>query len=487
MRCDLVIRDPDFEITVVGSGPNGLSAAISLAQKGLRVMVIEGSDSIGGGARTSDLSLAGFRYDEGAAVMPMAIASPFFTSLPLADRGLQWVTPSAALAHPFDDGTAALLTKSIVETGETLGGDAAAYKKLMYPLAADSDKLYIDLLGTMRRINHPLADTRLAFKAFNSAAGLASRHFKESRARGFFAGLAAHSVLPLNMIPSAAIGIIMCLTAHSTGWPIPSGGAGSLTAALAKYFIALGGKIVTGQKIEALTDLPHTEAVFFDTSPARMLKIYEDRFPAAYRKSLQNYRYGPGIFKLDWALSGPIPWKAQECLQAGTVHLGSSLEEIAEAELATWQGKAPLKPFVILAQPSLFDPSRTPTGKHIAWAYCHVPNGCNDDMTAHIESQVERFAPGFRDIILARRVSTPAILEKDNPNLVGGDIVGGAQTLRQTLCRPACRVIPYETPVKGVYLCSASTPPGAGVHGMCGFHAAAVYLKRRRLCICGRG
>ncbi|MBN1375919.1 MAG: NAD(P)/FAD-dependent oxidoreductase, partial [Dehalococcoidia bacterium] len=365
--------------------------------------------------------------------------------------------------------------------GETLGRDATAYKKLMSPLAANSDKLYTDLLGTLRRAEHPLADAGLAFKAFNSAAGLAAGHFKESRARGFFAGLAAHSVLPLNRIPSAAIGLVMCLTAHSAGWPIPSGGAGSLTAALAKYFISLGGKIITGKKVETITDLPHTEAVFFDSPPGQALKIYGDRFPEGYRKALQNYRYGPGVFKIDWALSGTIPWKARECLQAGTVHLGGSLEEIAEAEQATWQGKAPLKPFVILAQPSLFDSSRTPPGKHTAWAYCHVPNWCANDMTGSIEAQIERFAPGFRDNILARRVSTPAILEKENPNLVGGDIVGGAQTLKQMFCRPACRMVPYETPVRGIYLCSASTPPGAGVHGMCGLHAAEAYLKRRRL------
>ena len=480
MRCDLVIRDPDFDAAIVGSGPNGLAAAILLAQRGLKVIVLEGSARLGGSARTAELTLPGFRHDEGAAILPLATASPFFASLPLSQFGLKWINPPAALAHPFDDGTAALLTNSIEETGTTLGPDSVPYKRLMKPLVSSWDELRQDLLGTMRFPAHPIADSRLALKALRSAQGLSNSHFKGSKAKGFSAGLAAHSVLPLNRIPSAAIGLIMCITGHSTGWPIPSGGAGSISEALGQYLISLGGKVVTGHKVKAISDLPGTGVVFYDTSPRFILDIYSDQIPRGYRKALQGYRYGPGIFKMDWALSGPIPWKAKECCQAGTVHLGGSQPEIAEAELAAWQGKVAARPFVILVQPTLFDPSRAPAGKHIAWAYSHVPNGCNYDMTQYIESQVERFAPGFKDTVMARHSSTPATLETGNPNLVGGDIVGGAQTLRQIFCRPLCRAIPYSTPLKGVYLCSAATPPGAGVHGMCGFHAATAFLKRKQ-------
>jgi len=320
----------------------------------------------------------------------------------------------------------------------------------------------------------------LALKALRSARSLAECHFKGYRARGFFAGLSAHSVLPLNRVPSAAIGLVMCVTGHTAGWPIPSGGAGSISGVMAQYLISLGGKVVTGRNVEVLSDLPHAKAVFYDTSPRQVLSIYGDHLPGGYRKALRNYRYGPGIFKMDWALSGQVPWKGEKCRQAGTVHLGGTFEEIAAAEMAAWQGKISDRPFVILAQPSLFDPSRAPAGKHTAWAYCHVPNGCDYDMTQYIESQVERFAPGFKDTILSRSSFSPARLEAENPNLVGGDIVGGAQTLRQLLCRPACLIAPYSVPIKGVYLCSASTPPGAGVHGMCGFHAARAFLKKMR-------
>jgi phytoene dehydrogenase-like protein len=472
-------RTAEYDAAVVGSGPNGLAAAILLAQHGLKVVILEGAPSAGGAVRSGTLTLPGFIHDTGAAILPMALASPFFASLPLSEFGLKWIMPPASLAHPFDDGTAAVLRTSVSGTGQTLGKDGASYIRLIQPLASRWPQLSRDLLGTMKFPAHPLTALIFSRTAFHSAQGLVREHFQDESAKGFFAGLAAHSVIPLEMRPSAAYGVVMCLTGHAVGWPIPAGGAGSLSAALGRYFGSLGGKIITGHSVRSPDDLPEADAVFYDTSPGAMGKIYAGRLPGRYAGALKNYRYGPGVYKMDWALSGPIPWKSAVCHEAGTVHLGGTYAEIAESELSAWQGRAQSSPFVILAQPSLFDPSRAPSGKHTAWAYCHVPNGFSGDMTTQMEKQIERFAPGFRDLIAARHVSTPAGLETENPNIVGGDITGGAQTLKQLLCRPVCSAVPYSTPIKGVFLCSASTPPGAGVHGMCGFHAAKVYLRSR--------
>lgn len=471
----------EHDAVVVGAGPNGLAAAITLAKHGLKPVVLEASKTAGGGASSSELTLPGFIHDTGSAIHPLGAASPFFSSLPLSEFGLEWITAPAALVHPFDDGTAAVLEPSIEVTAEGLEVDAKSYIKLVEPYIAYWKELVVDLLGTRRWPEYPLTLAMFGLRSFYSARSLADGYFKGDRARGFFAGLAAHSVLPLNKVPSAVFGMTLCLAGHTVGWPIPRGGAVSITSALSEYLRALGGSIVTGQYVKSRADLPESKAVFFDTSPTTLVEVYKDRLPEQYTRKLRNYKYGPGIFKIDWALSAPIPWSAKECTKAGTVHLGGTFDEIAEAEFAAWNGQVTDKPFVILAQPSLFDPSRAPAGKHTAWAYCHVPNGCNVDMTEAIEAQVERFAPGFRDVVLARDTSTPARLQSENANLVGGDITGGAQSLKQVFCRPTCNLSPYSTPLKNVFICSASTPPGAGVHGMCGYHAARAYLKSIKL------
>jgi phytoene dehydrogenase-like protein len=469
----------EFDAAVVGSGPNGLAAATLLAQHGLKVIVLEGANSFGGAVRSEALTLPGFIHDIGAAILPTSLASPFFSSLQLSRFGLQWITPPAALAHPFDDGTAAMLKHSITETALTLAEDSASYIRLIGPLASRWSELTHVLMGTMRLPQHPLVMMAFGWQALQSAGNVVSKHFSGNRASGFFAGMAAHSVVPLETVPSAAYGLVMLLAGHGVGWPVPAGGAGSITSSLIAHLETLGGKLISGYRVNTAADLPDAEAIFYDTSPRQLIGIYGDKLPGSYRKALGAYSYGPGVFKIDWALSGPVPWKAKDCSGAATVHLGGTFSEIAASESAPWHGRTAEKPFVILVQPSLFDPSRAPSGKHTAWAYCHVPNGCAYDMTAQIEKQVDRFAPGFMDLIIARHISTPATLESVNPNLVGGDIVGGAQTFGQMICRPVCRLVPYSVPIKGVFLCSASTPPGAGVHGMCGFHAASAYLKSR--------
>jgi phytoene dehydrogenase-like protein len=469
---------PEYDAVIVGSGPNGLAAAIMLAQKGYKVLVLEGAQTIGGSVRSEQLTIPGFVHDTGAAIMPMTKVSPFFNSLPLTKYGLEWILPTAALAHPFDDGSAILLKQSIVETAEFFNGDAEAYRNLIDPLLFHWDQLSDYLLGTWRLPMHPMITANFGLTALQSAKKLVNHHFKSARAKGFFAGLAAHSVLPLDQISSAAIGLVLCLSAHSVNWPIPSGGAGNVSKALGAYFNSLGGTIITGHSVKGLTDLPDKGPVFYDTSPGKIADLYEKHLPHHYKKSLMAYSYGPGIFKMDWALSGPIPWKAKICEQAGTVHLGGSFNEISQSEGSAWQGKIAEKPFIILAQPSSFDDTRAGKGKHTAWAYCHVPNGCDFDMTNQMETQIERFAPGFKDLILSRHTLRPSDLQRENPNLVGGDIAGGASTIKQLLCRPVCKCMPYSVPIRGVYLCSASTPPGAGVHGMCGFHAASAFLRR---------
>lgn len=439
---------------VIGSGPNGLAAAILLARAGRSVTVYEAAPTIGGGARTDELTLPGFLHDVCSAIHPMAISSPCFEKFPLAQFGLEWIHPSAPAAHPLDDGTAVMLERSLDETAANLGPDGAAWRRLFHPIAAHWGELRHDLLGPIGPFpRHPLLMAAFGRHAIRSARGLASSHFRGTRARALFSGIAAHSVIPLEDAPSAAAGLLLGAIAHAGGWPMPRGGAQAISNALAGYFRSLGGRILTDSRIELLPDAP---LVFCDITPRQLLRL-SDQFRPAYK----DYRYGPGVFKLDYAIDGPIPWRAPECLRAGTVHLGGTFDEVAQ-----WEATHTGQPFVLLAQQSLFDPTRAPAGKHTVWAYCHVPNGSNIDFTGAIEDQIERFAPGFRDRILARHALTPFGLEARNANLVGGDIGGGSMDFTQFFFRPR-----YKTPVKGVYLCSSSTPPAGGVHGMCGYHA----------------
>jgi phytoene dehydrogenase-like protein len=466
---------------VVGSGPNGLAAAVALARAGWRVEVREGAAEPGGGARTLPLTLPGFLHDHCSAVHPLAAASPFFRALPLAGHGLELLEPPAAVAHPFDDGTAALLLRGLGDTGATLGPDAAAWARLLGPLALRFGPLLGELLGpVLHRPRRPLLLARFGVAALAPAASLARVAFRGPRAQALFAGLAAHAVLPLERSPSAAFGLVLGAAGHAVGWPFPRGGAGRITAALASLLRAHGGELRTGAPVAALDELPPSRATLLDVGPRALAALAGDRLPAGFRGRLERFRYGPGVVKVDYALAGPVPWRARDCALAGTVHLGGTLEEIAAAEAAAWRGEPWPRPFVLVAQPSAFDPTRAPPGRHVLWAYAHVAHGLGGagPAAAAVEAQLERFAPGFQELVLARAVRGPRDLERENPNLVGGDVGGGAVTLGQLLVRPASAVAPYATPVPGLWLCSASTPPGGGVHGMCGWNAAQAVLRR---------
>ncbi len=465
-----------YDAVVVGSGPNGLAAAVELARNGRSVVVLEAEDTVGGGARSAELTLPGFVHDIGSAIHPLGYASPFFSTLPLEEHGLEWVHPLAPLAHPFDDGSAAVLERSVEETGRSLGPDAGAYRELMEPIARDFDRLVGFLLGPPRLPRHPLALAGFGLRALRSARGLAEGLFRGEKAKGLFAGNAAHSFLPMEQAPSASFGLVLSAVGHAAGWPFPKGGSQKIADALVSYLRSMGGEVHTGVRVGSVEEVPRTRAVLFDVTPRQLLKIAGKHFTGRYRRALERYRYGPGVFKVDLALDGPIPWRAEECLRAGTVHIGGTLDEISAGEAAVSRGEHPERPFVLLAQQSLFDASRAPEGKHTVWAYCHVPNGSAFDMTGRIEAQIERFAPGFKDRILARSTMGPADLQRINANHVGGDINGGLMDFRQLFTRPAVRLTPYSTPARGLYICSSSTPPGGGVHGMCGYSAARVAL-----------
>jgi phytoene dehydrogenase-like protein len=469
---------PDrWDAIVVGSGPNGLAAAIALAQAGRSVLVLEAAATIGGGTRTAELTLPGFRHDVCSAIHPLALASPFLRGLPLREHGLEFVHPEIPLAHPLDDGTAVLLHRSVEETAQGLGVDADAYRHLVQPLADGWEALVEDLLGPLRPPRHPIEDVRFARSGLRSARGLAGSRFAGSRAQVLLAGNAAHSMRPLTAPATAGFGLTLMMLGHAVGWPAAVGGSQAIAEAMASLLRSLGGEIETGREVRSAGEVRGVRAVLFDLSPRQVAAIAGDELAPRYRRALGRFRHGPGVFKLDYALDGPVPWTAPECRRAGTLHLGGSLEEIAGAEAEVARGRHAARPFVLAAQQSLFDASRAPAGAHTLWAYCHVPNGSAVDATEAIESQIERFAPGFRELIRARSALGPAELEAHNANYAGGDINGGAADLRQLFARPVARPVPYTTPNPRFFICSSSTPPGGGVHGMSGWHAARAALR----------
>lgn len=469
-----------LDAVVIGSGPNGLAAAIALAQAGKSVLVLEAADEIGGGTRSSALTRPGFVHDVCSAVHPMGILSPFFRQLPLEDHGLEWIRPTASIAHPMEDAEAVLVYRSLDRTTEHLGPDAAAWRRLIRPFLKHPHELLSDVMAPLRVPDHPVQMARFGVCGALSANRLARLLFRDARARALFAGCAGHSILPLTSPLTAALGLLFAITAHVVDWPVARGGSKSIPAALASYLGTLGGRIETRRRIQRMDELPTSRVVLFDTSPEQLSKLAGDALPASYRRRLGRYRYGPGVFKLDWALDGPIPWSDPTCLEASTVHVGGTLEEICASERDMYRGRHPDRPYLILCQQSQFDRSRAPAGKQTGYAYCHVPFGSDVDMTDAIERQIERFAPGFRDRILARHAIGPAWLERHNPNYKGGTITGGVADAFQLWSRPVARLDPYSTPNPRLFICSAATPPGGGVHGQCGYWAAQSVLRRLR-------
>lgn len=471
-------RTASLDAIVVGGGPNGLAAAIELARAGRSVRIYEAGQTVGGGTRSAELTLPGFVHDVCSAVHPLALASPFFRSLDLARHGLEWVHPEAPLAHALEPGRSVVLERDLAAAADALGRDGAAWTRLMGPLVHEWERLVPLLLAPIvRPPRHPLLLARFGIRALPPATLLGRLAFRDEPARALFAGMAAHSMVRLERPLTASFGLVLATLAHAVGWPVARGGSGQVAAALEAEARSLGVEIVTGHRVASLADLPGARATLLDLTPRQILDVAGDRLPSRYRRQLEQFRYGPGVFKIDWALDGLIPWKDPATFRAGTVHVGGTMGEVAESENAVGRSRTSDRPFVLLVQPSIADPSRAPAGKHVAWAYCHVPNGSTRDMTAAIEGQVERFAPGFRDQILARRTHDAGAMEAYNANYVGGDINGGIQDLRQLFFRPVVRSNPYTTPNRGIFLCSSSTPPGGGVHGMSGWHAARAALR----------
>jgi phytoene dehydrogenase-like protein len=465
------------DAVIVGSGPNGLAAAVTLAAAGLRVQVIEGAPTIGGGCRTEELTLPGFRHDVCSAGHPLALASPFFRRFDLAARGVQFARPQIEFANPLDGGRAAIVSRSVAETAARLGGDGGSYRRLMGPLTRHLDQILPALLEPLRRPPaHPFALAEYGLRGILPAS-LLVRRWRTLEARAILAGASAHAMMPLTAVPTGGIGLMLVMLAHGVGWPVVAGGSARITDAMADAVVTAGGNIETGLWVDSLDDLSSAGAVLLDTSPQTLTKLAGDRLPYWYRAELRIFRYGPGVCKVDFALSGPVPWTNEDCRRAGTLHLGGTFEQTAAAEAEVAAGKHPQDPYVLVMQPGVADPSRAPAGQQTLWAYCHVPSGSDVDMTDRIEAQIERFAPGFRDLVLARAVRTAADEEAHNPNYVGGDIGVGLQTLRQTVFRPVISWNPYRTPIRGVYLCSSATPPIPGVHGRCGELAALSALR----------
>lgn len=466
-----------YDAIIIGSGSNGISAAIRLQQKGLKTAIYEQASTPGGATRTQELTLPGFKHDVGSAILPMGLASPFLGKLPLHEHGLEWVHPEIAYAHPFDDGTAYACYQDVYKTAFQLGEDEKAYLKIFEPLVRNWQKLDKDLLGPLGLPDHPLSFMKFGLKALPSSRFLVNHYFKHEKSRIFFYGSAAHSTLPLTSVASASFGLVLTTTAHKYNWPFPKGGAGKFTEALLSYYRSIGGDLHLDKMIENVQDLPNAYAYLFDLTPKQLLRIKGTNFNSIYRKRMGSYRYGAGVFKMDWALSEPIPFTSDKCRKAATIHLGYSQKEIENSEKEINKKNITDKPYVLVAQHTTFDSTRAPEGKHTAWAYCHVPNGNTADFTEAIENQIERAAPGFKDTILARSTMNTQQLQQFDPNLVGGDINGGKQDIFQLFNRPITKLDPYSTPDPRVYICSSSTPPGGGVHGMCGFHAANSVLK----------
>jgi phytoene dehydrogenase-like protein len=471
---------PDHDAIIIGSGPNGLAAAVHLAKHGWKTLVMEAADTIGGGTRTKELTLPGFKHDVCSAVHPMGIASPFFKVLELEQNGLRWIQPAIPLAHPLEGGRAAVLHRSLEQTALELGADASRYVRYFAPLVNGASHLYGDMLAPAGLPRHPLLMARLGIGALWPAAWSA-KYFSTEEARALFAGNAAHSFMPLEKPLTSAIGLVLQLSAHAGGWPIPEGGSQCIAEALARVLKSHGGEIQCGVKVNSLADLPPARAYLFDVSPRNLARICVEVLPQNYRSKLEAYRHGPGVFKVDYALNAPIPWASESCRKAGTVHVGGTIDEIALSERNAWHGKITAKPFVLVAQPTVSDPKRAPAGKHVAWAYCHVPSGSTVNMLDTINAQIERFAPDFRDCILATHTMNCVEMETYNANYIGGDVIGGVTDWRQLFTRPVARLNPYTTPNGKVFLCSASTPPGGGVHGMCGYWAAETVMKRIKL------